>query len=126
MSPNSQLRKALERFLATGESEVLDDEVEIYDHDLLDAEGYRGRDGFERWRERWASAWSRFRLDPKEYVEVGETVVVILDLTATGRGSAVTVHREDAMVCAVRDEKIVRIDYFNNRADALKALGREE
>ena len=47
-------------------------------------------------------------------------------MTATGRGSGITVEREDALVYRLRDELIVRIDYFNNRRDALDAAGLRE
>jgi hypothetical protein len=30
------------------------------------------------------------------------------------------------MVCKLRDGRIVRIDYYNNREQALKAVGLEE
>jgi hypothetical protein len=47
-------------------------------------------------------------------------------MTATGRASGVTVDRQDAMVFAFQGEKIVRLDYFNNRAQALAQAGLTE
>jgi hypothetical protein len=51
-------RRALERFIATGEPawELTDAEVEVYDHDIMDGEEYRGHAGVRRWLEDWASA----------------------------------------------------------------------
>jgi len=47
----------------------------------------------------------------------------VILLKAKGRGSSIDVERQDAMVCKLRDGKIARIDYYNNRAQALKAVG---
>ena len=47
-------------------------------------------------------------------------------MTAIGRASGVTVERQDAMVFAFRDGEIVRLDYFNNRAQALEQAGITE
>ena len=47
-------------------------------------------------------------------------------LTATGRGSGITIDREDAMVCRLRDGLTTRIDYFNNQREAFEAAGLSE
>ena len=51
--------------------------------------------------------------------------MVVFDVKATGRTSGVSVEREDAMVCRVQDGRIARIDYYNNRAQALAQVGLE-
>ena len=123
-----RLRKSLDHLAVTGEPDwsLLHEDIEIYDHDILDAGDYRGHSGFGKWLEEWASAFSEFSLDPKEYLDVGNAVIVLFQMKATGAGSSITVEREDAMVCKMRDQKVVRIDYYNNREQALKAVGLEE
>jgi ketosteroid isomerase-like protein len=113
---------------ATGEPDwsMVHDEVEAYDHDILDAGEYRGRAGVERWLEDWASAWSEFSMEPEEFIDAGKCVVVVIRMRAKGRGSTVEVERQDAIVHEMRDGKVVRLDYYNNREDALKAVGLEE
>jgi ketosteroid isomerase-like protein len=112
----------------TGEPDwsMVHDEVEAYDHDILDAGEYRGRAGVERWLEDWASAWSEFSMEPEEFIDAGKCVVVVIRMRAKGRGSTVEVERQDAIVHEMRDGKVVRLDYYNNREDALKAVGLEE
>jgi ketosteroid isomerase-like protein len=120
------VRKGFEHFLARGEPawSTLDDEIEVHDHDILDAGEYRGHEGFGRWLEDWASAWSEFTMEPEEFVDAGECVVVVLRMKATGRGSGARVDRQDAMVWRMGpDRKFVRVDYFNNREQALAAAG---
>jgi ketosteroid isomerase-like protein len=122
------VRKALEHFVETGEPRwgVTHEEVEVHDHDILDAGDYRGHAGFGRWLEDWAAAWSEFSMEPEEFLDAGERVVAVIRMKAKGRGSGVVVQRQDAMVCKVRDGKIVRLDYYNSREQGLKAAGLEE
>ena len=123
------VREALEQLLRTGEPawDVIHEDVVVHDHDIPDASEYRGHAGVRRWLfEDWAAAWADFNLEPQEYVDVDENVIALFRLKATGRGSGVTVERLDAMVYKMRDGKIVRVDYYNNREQALKAVGLGE
>jgi ketosteroid isomerase-like protein len=123
------VRESLERFVATGEPawDVLHEEIEVHDHDILDAGEYRGLAGVRRWFEDWSAAWSGFSMEPEEFIDAGERVVAVVRMKATGRGSGVSVDRQDAMVWEVGpDRKLVRVDYFNNREQAMKAVGLAE
>jgi ketosteroid isomerase-like protein len=122
------VRESLERYVATGEPDpsALDEDVVIYDHDILDAGDYRGHDGYARWFEDFGAAWSDFALSIEEYLDIGEHVVVVFRIKAVGAASGIAVERQDAMVCRMRDLKVVRIDYFNNRDQAFKAVGLDE
>jgi ketosteroid isomerase-like protein len=119
---------ALREFAASGEPtwELLHDEVEVHDHDIMDAGEYRGHEGFGRWLEDWAAAWSEYTMEPEEFLDAGDQVVAFILQKTTGQGSGIALERHDAMVVEVRDAKIVRLDYYNNRAQALKAVGLEE
>jgi ketosteroid isomerase-like protein len=123
------VQEALERLLRTGEPawDVIHEEVEVHDHDIPDASEYKGHACVRRWLfEDWAAAWSDFSLEPQEYIDMGESVVAIFRLKATGRGSGVRVERLDAMVQKVRAGKIVQVDYYNNREQTLKAVGLKQ
>jgi ketosteroid isomerase-like protein len=99
-------------------------DVEVHDHDLMDAGEYRGREGVERWLADWESAWAGYDTNAEELIEAGEgRVLVLLRVRATGRESAVTVERDDAVLYELRDGLIVRLDYFNDRTRALAAAG---
>ena len=112
----------------TGEPDwsTMHEEVEAHDHDILDAGEYRGHEGFRRWLEDWSSAWSEFSMDPEEFIDAGDRVVFVFRMTAKGRGSGVEVERQDAMVFEVRDGMTVRVDYYNDRQQALEAVGLAE
>jgi ketosteroid isomerase-like protein len=122
------IQASLERFAATGAPawDTLHEEVEVHDHDITDAGEYRGHAGFGRWLEDWASAWSEFSIEPQEFLDADERVVAVIRMKAKGQGSGVEVERQDAMVFEVLGGKIKRLDYYNNRAQALEAVGLTE
>jgi len=122
------VKGSLEHWIATGEPAwwALDDECEVHDHDIMDAGEYRGHAGFTRWLEDWATAWSKFRMQVEEFIDAGDHVIAVVRIKATGRASGVSVERQDALLCTVRDSKITRLDYYNNKAQALEAGGLSE
>ena len=50
-------------------------------------------------------------------------MIVVLRVKATGRGSGVALERQDAIVYAMRDGMVVRMDYYNSKQQALDAAG---
>jgi ketosteroid isomerase-like protein len=120
-SYESYLRGDLEAALA-----AFDPEVETYDHDIPDAEAYRGLEGLLRWQADWESSWESWRWDPEEFIDAGERVVAVLRVHAKGRGSGVDLERVDGAVWTLRDGKCVRLDYYGSKNQALEALGLRE
>jgi ketosteroid isomerase-like protein len=121
------VRRGIEYAIRTDEHpwDLIDPEVEIYDHDVPDASVYRGHGGWREWESLFDGAWESVTTEPEEYIEAGEDrVVAVLRLTAVGRGG-ITLERRDAAVHTLRDGKIVRLDYYGSRAEALEAVGLE-
>jgi ketosteroid isomerase-like protein len=118
------VRRALEGFVA-GEIlwETMDEEVEIHDHDILDAGEYRGHSGFTRWVEDWGTGLPIVSLELQEFIDAGDAVVAVFLLKAKPRGSSVDVERRDGIVYRLRDAKIIRLDYYNSRRQAVEAAG---
>jgi ketosteroid isomerase-like protein len=121
------VREGFAHFLATGEPawETLHEQIEVHDHDILDAGEYRGHAGYRRWLQDWGASWSEFSLQLDQFIDAADRVIAVYRLKATGRVSGVTLERQDAMVCQVLDGRVVRIDYFNNLEQALEAVGLE-
>ena len=119
------VRRGLERFMKTGEvlEESFNESLEVHDHDILDGRDYRGPEGFMQWLEDWSAAWEEWSLDPEEYIDGDDRVIVVAKMHARGRGSGVEVDRQVALLFELRDGLIVRIDYFNNKSEALAAAG---
>ena len=62
-------------------------------------------------------------MEPERWIDAGDKIVFVFRMTAKGKGSGVEVNRRDAMVSTIRDGKTVRVDYYNNEAQALEAAG---
>jgi ketosteroid isomerase-like protein len=73
--------------------------------------------------ENWGGAWQDYTMEPEEFIDAGDRVVVVIRMIATGKGSGVTLERRDALVYELRHRKVVRLDYSNNRDEALAAAG---
>ena len=121
------IRRGLDRFMTTGEPQwdSFDESVEIYDHDTPDQGVYRGHAGVRRWLEDWGAAWATWSIEAEEFIDAGDSVVVFIRMKTEGRGSGVEVERRDAQVWLLRNGKVVRGDYYNDRGLALKAVGLE-
>jgi ketosteroid isomerase-like protein len=121
------VRRGVESF-AAGEIlwDTIGEDVEIRDHDILDAGEYRGHAGFTRWVEDWGEGWPVISWQPQEFIDAGDEVVAFILVKARARGSSIDLERQDGIVYTVRDGKIVRLDYFNSRQQALEAVGLAE
>jgi len=100
------VERGFESFLATGEPpwDLFDEEIEVYDHDTPDQGSYRGHVGVGRWVEDWGAAWAEWSMEPTEFIDAGDSVVVCVRMTTKGR-------------------KILRLDYYNSREQALESVG---
>src|SRR4051794_10503195 len=57
--------------------DFLDPEIEIdFSRRLLDAETYRGYEGVVRFGEQLREPWDDFRIEPSEFLQAGQKVVV--------------------------------------------------
>jgi ketosteroid isomerase-like protein len=114
-----------ERYLSTGELpwDLVDEEVEVHDHDTPDQGTYAGRTGVERWMRDWGEAFADWSIDVEEFIDAGDAVIVVLRMRATGTGSGLELRRQDAILYRTRDDKIVRADYYNSKQRALEAAG---
>jgi ketosteroid isomerase-like protein len=118
------VRRALESVRAgKPDLDTVDEDVEIHDHDIPERGEYRGREGLTRWLEDWGAARAEWSFQPEEFIDAGNRVVAIFRMKARGRGSGAEVERRDAILYELRDDKIVRLDYYNDPSQALEAAG---
>jgi ketosteroid isomerase-like protein len=71
-------------------------------------------------------AWEERRLEPEEFIDAGDDVVVLLHEYRRGRGSGVELETKTALVVAVRGGRVVRIQGYMDRDAALAAAGLSE
>ena len=99
-------------------------ELEIDDTDIPES---TGADSFYVWLARWDEAWEDWRIEDLEIRPVGEDrTISLFKMIVRGKGSGIELTREDAVLANHRDGKIVRLAYYNDQQQALKAVGLEE
>ena len=124
-----RVRRGFERFAETGEAggQGLHPEVEVFDHDIPDARNpYRGVAGFDEWLSDFGAAWDHWEMEIERLIDAGDRVVSLFRLRAVGAGSGAVVERSDGIVWTFRDDKLFRVDYFNDQGEALEAVGLGE
>jgi ketosteroid isomerase-like protein len=71
----------------------------------------------------WKAEWDDYKVMPEEFVDMGDSVLVTVHLRGRGRGSGVEIDARFYDVYTLRDGKIVRMDQFTERSEALEAVG---
>jgi ketosteroid isomerase-like protein len=108
-----------------GSLTVLHPEIEWHTYIVPGPGGgtYRGHDGV---RELWADArriFGEFKNVPEELFEAGERVVAFVRVEGVGRESGVPVQARIAHLYTFRDGKIIRVESFEDRDEALRVAG---
>jgi ketosteroid isomerase-like protein len=87
---------------------------------------YYGHDGFHKFWRQLLEAFDDVRLDPKEIFDLGDRVLVTIQMSGHGTGSGVSVNQQLFQVMTFRRGVIVRQDDYQDRAQALEAAGLSE
>ena len=109
--------------------EGFDPEVEYGSSVIASIDGrgeYRGYRGVRRFVKEYFEDWEYFRLEPREYIDAGSKVAVVMRATGRGRGSGVQVERDLAHVWTFRRGRAIRHQSLGSRAEALEAAGLRE
>lgn len=93
--------------------------------DGLEAGTYRGEAATRRFWNTFFDAFERVVVEPLEFIEHGESVVVPHHFHAWGR-QGVEVDAHAAIVFTVRDGHIIEMRLYRETAEALKAVGLAE
>jgi ketosteroid isomerase-like protein len=123
------VRRGYERFNATGEPdyEALDPEI-VFDvsRRTFDPGVYRGREGVRQLLAAQREQWRTMRLEPQDFVDAGDQVIVSVRVVAVGRESGVETTADRADVWRFREGRTVRQTTFQTMLDALEAAGLSE
>jgi len=85
-----------------------------------------GLDEIRRDWEAVESQWDEHRVEPQEFIDAGDRVVVLLREFQRGKRSGIELSAATAVVADLRHGRIVRIQGYMDQAEALKAVGLEE
>lgn len=84
---------------------------------------YEGHEGIERFFVDWLAVWEDYGLEHREYIDAGDSVVVVFRQHGRGRGSGVETERDFFGVYELRRDKVTRFHMYESRAAALEAAG---
>src|SRR5262249_47176032 len=92
----------------------------------IESEGYRRREGVERYFAEISDTWEAYSVIPDEYRDVGNSVLMVGRFEARGKASGVAVDSPLAAVFEFQDGRCSRARAFLDPAEALKAVGLED
>ncbi len=86
-----------------------------------------GHDGFkEFWGGGPHERFAGFRLEPDEFIDAGDQVLVPVRAVGRGKGSGAKVEQAHFQAWTLRNCKVVRLDVYADKAEALEAVGLQE
>jgi uncharacterized protein len=105
-----------------------DPEIKLQSAIIGGAEGntYRGHDGVRNWMAESDATFEELRMEPEEFRDLGDEVLMIGRLYARGRESGVEIESPIAWLSTFHDGKGVRARGYLNIQDALEAAGLSE
>ena len=123
------VREALDAFTRRDWDGVLNDTTLDYEMDLSrgvgPASGVYRRDQAMELSSDFGTLWASYRIEPHEFIEAGEHVIVPWTFSATGR-DGIEVEADVTWTFTVREGKVARMVYFPTRKEALEAAGLSE
>ena len=104
--------------------EHLSDELEYVNPPYAVHSGtLQGREGWLAAAENLNESFETWTHVPGEIVDAGDKILVITTFRARGRGSSVDLDKYEPHVWTLRDGKVVRFEWFNEREEAERAAG---
>lgn len=103
--------------------DLLDPGIEIRNpRESPQADVFRGYQGMQRYLDLVSEAFEEIHMEPEEFIERGERLLVMVRTTGRARGSGMSLDALWGQVWTVREGKAVRLDIFTDRQQALAAL----
>jgi uncharacterized protein len=120
-------RRVWSRFLVDdmpGTLGLLDTEIEVHDvPGLPDASVYHGHQGWLDQIAKFREAFSEMSYEPLEFIDAGDKVVAVIRATGVAKVGGIEGEVTYAQVETWRRGKIVKIQYFLSKNEALEAAG---
>jgi len=119
------VRRGYEHFKATG-GEIRASADLVWDVSNLgwpDQQVYDGPAGAMQFNAEWADAWDDWELEPEDFIEAGERVVVIVNQRGRSKATGIPVDMRFAQVWTLRDGRAIRMQMYASVEEALDAVG---
>jgi ketosteroid isomerase-like protein len=86
----------------------------------------RGREGMLRFLQTQAEAFELFVVEPLEFIDAGDRVVVPVRFGGRARHTGLEIDFSAVHVLTLRDRTLLRIDIYGSKPEALEAVGLQE
>ena len=124
-----RLRDVYQAFNEDGVEAVLDclaPQFQLRDRESSpDRQTRHGKEGFKQLFDSYMEAFDAFRLEPEEFIEVGDQIVVSLYQRVRGKESGAEVVGRIAHVWTLIEGVALRLRIFSDKTRALETLGAE-
>jgi ketosteroid isomerase-like protein len=87
---------------------------------------YQGHDGLREWWREWGEVWAAYEDERTELIDADEHVVSVVHSHGRGQSSGAEVEWTQYGVWTLRGGRVVRVAWFEDRAEALEAAGLSE
>ncbi len=95
--------------------------------ELPDKGDYYGLEGVTTFMRAFLQPWTNFTITAEDLIEAGDSVVVVARQRGMGRESGLVAHLEQQFqVFTFRGSKVIRFEAFQERTEALDAVGLSE
>ena len=84
---------------------------------------YRGREAAFAAYRAWMESWEEYRREPKEIVDLGDRVLVLVRESGRGKGSGTPTEAQIAMLLTFRRGRVVKHQEFFGWDEALETVG---
>jgi ketosteroid isomerase-like protein len=84
---------------------------------------YRGPEGIRRYFDEFYEAMDRVTFDARDFIAVGELVVVPMILRARGRTTGIVAEQEVVQVWKLRGRQAIRVEVFATLDEAMATVG---
>ena len=91
-----------------------------------DAGAYLGPEEINGYMRRFLEGWDRAVIEGEEFIAAGDSVVVRVHQQAAGKGSGAPVDMRYFQIWTFRGGRVIRLENFRAREDALEAAGLNE
>lgn len=91
-----------------------------------DSSETRGREGMLQFVPTQAEAFDLFQVEPLEFIEAGDRVVVPVRFGGRARHTGLEIDFSVVHVLTLRAERLLRIDIYGSKPEALEAVGLRE
>jgi uncharacterized protein len=91
-----------------------------------DATVRHGHDALLAYYAELAESYVEAQIEPKEFIDAGDCVVVPVRVTVRGRASGAVAEGDQVLVYRLREGKVTEVREYRDKAEALKAIAPGE